>query len=382
MACTLELVRAARRDPGIEKALAREYRFTWRGRSRRRPARGHPRRGHRQGPQPGLARRHGQPAARGCRGHAGAARRRTSSTLPPQGGRHGDRLHRTGQHGRADGPQPRRAPATTSPASTPAGVTVEGVAPRRLAPPRPPRGRDAVITMLPNGAILRARLRRDRPGRRAPAPPSSTARPSTSRAPAPPPRKPRPPACSPVDAPVSGGTAGAAAGTLTFMAGGSRRRLREGPPALRNHGLARRPLRRRRRRPGGEDLQQHDPRHLDDRRLRGLRAGRRSSASTAHALYDVVSTSSGSCWSVTTLLPGARRRPDLARRPRLPPRLRRRADAEGPDLSQQAADRGRRRHAARRPRRRALRRLRRRRAAAAATSPPMLPWLRERPRGG
>jgi enoyl-CoA hydratase len=28
MACTLELVRAARRDPGIEKALAREYRFT------------------------------------------------------------------------------------------------------------------------------------------------------------------------------------------------------------------------------------------------------------------------------------------------------------------------------------------------------------------
>ena len=28
MACTLELVRAARRDPGVEKALAREYRFT------------------------------------------------------------------------------------------------------------------------------------------------------------------------------------------------------------------------------------------------------------------------------------------------------------------------------------------------------------------
>jgi enoyl-CoA hydratase len=30
MACTLELVRAARRDPGVEKALRREYRFTWR----------------------------------------------------------------------------------------------------------------------------------------------------------------------------------------------------------------------------------------------------------------------------------------------------------------------------------------------------------------
>ena len=33
MACTLELVRAARRDPGVEKALAREYRFTARAAS-------------------------------------------------------------------------------------------------------------------------------------------------------------------------------------------------------------------------------------------------------------------------------------------------------------------------------------------------------------
>ena len=33
MACALELVRAARRDPGIEKALRREYRFTWRSQS-------------------------------------------------------------------------------------------------------------------------------------------------------------------------------------------------------------------------------------------------------------------------------------------------------------------------------------------------------------
>ena len=30
MACTLELVRAARRAPGLEAALAREYRCTWR----------------------------------------------------------------------------------------------------------------------------------------------------------------------------------------------------------------------------------------------------------------------------------------------------------------------------------------------------------------
>jgi enoyl-CoA hydratase len=33
MACTLELVRAARREPGVEKALAREYRFTSRAAS-------------------------------------------------------------------------------------------------------------------------------------------------------------------------------------------------------------------------------------------------------------------------------------------------------------------------------------------------------------
>ncbi len=30
MACTLELVRAARREPGLEKALRREHRFAWR----------------------------------------------------------------------------------------------------------------------------------------------------------------------------------------------------------------------------------------------------------------------------------------------------------------------------------------------------------------
>lgn len=33
MACTLELVRAARREPGVEAALRREYRFTWRAAS-------------------------------------------------------------------------------------------------------------------------------------------------------------------------------------------------------------------------------------------------------------------------------------------------------------------------------------------------------------
>jgi 3-hydroxyisobutyrate dehydrogenase len=49
--------------------------------------------------------------------------------------------------------------------------------------------------------------------------------------------------------------------TLTFMVGGS-----DGLPAAkagaRGDGQEDRPLRRRRRRPGGEDLQQHDPRHF------------------------------------------------------------------------------------------------------------------------
>lgn len=74
-----------------------------------------------------------------------------------------------------------------------------------------------------------------------------------------------------VDAPVSGGTGGAAAGTLTFMAGGAQTAFDVAEPVLAD-GRTYRPLRRRWRRPGSQDLQQHDPRHFDDRRCRGLRA--------------------------------------------------------------------------------------------------------------
>ena len=87
--------------------------------------------------------------------------------------------------------------------------------------------------------------------------------------------------------------------------------------ALRGHGRARRPLRRRRRRAGGEDLQQHDPRHLDDRRLRGLRAGEQARPRRARALrrgLDLL----GRLLVGHELLPGPRRRPDLPGRPRLP----------------------------------------------------------------
>ena len=136
----------------------------------------------------------------------------------------------------------------------------------------------------------------------------------------------------PLDAPVSGGTAGAAAGTLTFMVGGPRGGLREGPPPPRRHGLPRRPLRPGRRRPGGEDLQQHAPRHLDDRHLRGLRprpqARPRPARPLRRGLHLLRRLLVGD-----ELLPRPRRRPHLAGRPRLPPRLRRRAHAEGPRAS-------------------------------------------------
>ena len=63
-----------------------------------------------------------------------------------------------------------------------AAVTVEGVSPAALAR-RGRRGMEAVVTMLPNGAILRAVAEEILP-RQSRAHCCSTARPSTSRAPA------------------------------------------------------------------------------------------------------------------------------------------------------------------------------------------------------
>ena len=63
-----------------------------------------------------------------------------------------------------------------------------------------------------------------------------------------------------LDAPVSGGVTGAAAGTLTFMVGGTEPAFARAEPMLRGMGKNDRACRRTRRRPGGEDLQQHDAR--------------------------------------------------------------------------------------------------------------------------
>ena len=57
------------------------------------------------------------------------------------------------------------------------------------------------------------------------------------------------------------------------------RGFRPGEADSRGDGQAHRPLRRAGRGPGGQDLQQHDPRRDDDRDLRSLRARPKSSAS-------------------------------------------------------------------------------------------------------
>jgi 3-hydroxyisobutyrate dehydrogenase len=74
-----------------------------------------------------------------------------------------------------------------------------------------------------------------------------------------------------VDAPVSGGVAGAEAGTLTFMVGGAEPAVARARPLL--GAMGRTIIRRSGQRPGGENLQQHDPRHFDDCGLGGVPAG-------------------------------------------------------------------------------------------------------------
>ena len=84
--------------------------------------------------------------------------------------------------------------------------------------------------------------------------------------------------CPSLDAPVSGGTGGATAGTLTFMVGGAPEAFSRGEADPAGDGQAHRPLRRCRVRSGGKDLQQHDPRHHHGRRRRSLHAGRKARA--------------------------------------------------------------------------------------------------------
>ena len=81
-----------------------------------------------------------------------------------------------------------------------------------------------------------------------------------------------------LDAPVSGGTAGAAGGEPDDHGRRQRRGLCPRPADPGGDGAHDRPCRPLRQRPGGQDLQQHAARRLDDRRVRGLHAGRQARA--------------------------------------------------------------------------------------------------------
>ena len=131
-----------------------------------------------------------------------------------------------------------------------------------------------------------------------------------------------------LDAPVSGGVAGAQAGTLTFMVGGPDARFRARASRARSHGQDHRPCRRRRQRPGREDLQQHDPRRLDDRGVGGVPAGREARPRRAEAVRHLLEVVRPVLVD-DELLPGAGAGAGVAREPRLQGRLHRRDDAQG-----------------------------------------------------
>lgn len=105
-----------------------------------------------------------------------------------------------------------------------------------------------------------------------------------------------------IDAPVSGGTVGAAAGTLTFMAGGSREAFSKGEPILQ-------PMAGRIVHCGEAGAGQAAK--ICNNMILGISMIGVGEAfvlaeklGLSHqALYDVASTSSGQCWSLTTYCP-------------------------------------------------------------------------------
>jgi 3-hydroxyisobutyrate dehydrogenase len=105
-----------------------------------------------------------------------------------------------------------------------------------------------------------------------------------------------------LDAPVSGGTGGAEAGTLTFMCGGSGAAFEKARPILEKMG-------KKIAHAGGpgagrQDLQQHDARHLHDRHLRSAGAWREARPGGASAVRHHVDVF-GAVLVAHGLLPGA-----------------------------------------------------------------------------
>lgn len=181
-----------------------------------------------------------------------------------------------------------------------AGVTVEGAAKAGSAA-EAASGQDAVITMLPNGDILRSVYAEIVP---AGAKGSVfidcstvdvvSARAAHDMAAA--------NGLLSVDAPVSGGVGGAAAGTLTFMAGGSDEAFSRAAPLFEIMG-------KKAVHCGAAGAGQSAK--ICNNMLLGISmigtceafALAEKLGLSAQSLFDVVSTSSGSCWSVNTYCP-------------------------------------------------------------------------------
>ena len=181
-----------------------------------------------------------------------------------------------------------------------AGVTVEGARAARTVA-EAVTSAEAVLTMLPNGAILRAVAAEAIPLM---APGAvlldcSTVDVESARAVA---AMAEAAGLAAVDAPVSGGTGGAAAGTLTFMAGGSEAALATVRPLLDVMGG-------RTVHCGGPGAGQAAK--ICNNMILGVTMAATCEAIALadalglgrQALFDVVSTSSGSSWSTTTYFP-------------------------------------------------------------------------------
>jgi 3-hydroxyisobutyrate dehydrogenase len=181
-----------------------------------------------------------------------------------------------------------------------AGVRIDGAAGADSAAAAA-RGRDAVITMLPDGAILRRVYDEVVPAGRAGSVfvDCSTVDVESARAAA---AQAEAAGLLAVDAPVSGGPGGAAAGTLTFMAGGSAEAFAKATPLFEIMGS-------RAVHCGGAGSGQAAK--ICNNMLLGISMiGACEAFALAdklgldrHALFDVISTSSGSCWSVNTYCP-------------------------------------------------------------------------------
>jgi 3-hydroxyisobutyrate dehydrogenase len=180
------------------------------------------------------------------------------------------------------------------------GVTVEGVAPAAGAA-EAARGREAVVTMLPDGPILLRVYEQIVPAGRPGALylDCSTVDVDSARAAA---ERAAAAGLMPVDAPVSGGVVGAEGGTLTFMAGGEPEAFAKAEPLFDVMGK-----RAVHCGPAGAG----QAAKICNNMILGISmigvceafALAEKLGLDRQRLFDVVSTSSGACWSVTTYCP-------------------------------------------------------------------------------